>query len=36
LTLKRPDQFCDLDPGICGHLTRRNLGWSQSLISLGF
>jgi len=25
LTLKRPDQFCDVDPGNCGHLTLRNL-----------
>ena len=25
LTLKRPDQFCSLDRGIYGHLTRRNL-----------
>ena len=25
LTLKRPDQFCSIDQGIYGHLTRRNL-----------
>ena len=25
LTLKRPDQFCSVDQGIYGHLTRRNL-----------
>ena len=25
LTLKRPDQFCSVDQGIFGHLTRRNL-----------
>jgi hypothetical protein len=25
LTLKRPDQFCSVDQGICGHLTLRNL-----------
>ncbi len=25
LSLKRPDQFCSLDQGIYGHLTRRNL-----------
>jgi hypothetical protein len=22
---KRPEQFCSVDQGICGHLTRRNL-----------
>ena len=25
LTLKRPEQFCSVDQGIYGHLTRRNL-----------
>ena len=25
LTLRRPDQFCSVDQGIYGHLTRRNL-----------
>jgi Tetratricopeptide repeat len=25
LTLHRPDQFCSVDQGIYGHLTRRNL-----------
>ena len=25
LTLKRPEEFASLDPGIYGHLTRRNL-----------
>ncbi len=25
LTLKRPNQFCSVDQGIYGHLTRRNL-----------
>ena len=25
LGLKRPDQFCSVDQGIYGHLTRRNL-----------
>ena len=25
LALKRPERFCSLDPGIFGHLTRRNL-----------
>ncbi len=25
LTLTRPDQFCSVDMGIYGHLTRRNL-----------
>jgi len=25
LTLKRPDQLCSVDQGICGHLTLRNL-----------
>jgi hypothetical protein len=25
LSLKRPDQFCSVDQGIHGHLTRRNL-----------
>jgi tetratricopeptide (TPR) repeat protein len=25
LDLKRPEQFCSVDPGIYGHLTRRNL-----------
>ncbi len=25
LSLKRPDQFCSVDQGIYGHLTRRNL-----------
>jgi Flp pilus assembly protein TadD len=25
LTLKRPNQFCSIDQGIYGHLTRRNL-----------
>jgi glycosyltransferase involved in cell wall biosynthesis len=25
LTLRRPEQFCSVDPGIYGHLTRRNL-----------
>jgi hypothetical protein len=25
LTLRRPEQFCSVDQGIYGHLTRRNL-----------